>query len=129
MDISHEKNVEESSHDEIEVLEIKVATRIQEERLARKLSQMELALEAGISQGYLAMVESHQKIPTITGTKVEDQRLLPTVLPAVRQTIRILTVFPDIDLPLQQVKREEPISPRISTIAVTSILLPRVPTL
>lgn len=27
---------------------------------------MELALEAGISQGYLAMVESHQKIPTIT---------------------------------------------------------------
>lgn len=66
MDISHENNIEECSHDEIEVLEIKVATRIQEERLARKLSQMELALEAGISQGYLAMVESHQKIPTIT---------------------------------------------------------------
>lgn len=66
MDISQENNSEECSHDEIEVLEIKVATRIQEERLARKLSQMELALEAGISQGYLAMVESHQKIPTIT---------------------------------------------------------------
>ena len=66
MDISHENKIEECSHDEIEVLEIKVATRIQEERLARKLSQMELALEAGISQGYLAMVESHQKIPTIT---------------------------------------------------------------
>lgn len=66
MDISHENNIEECSHDEIEVLEIKVATRIQEERLARKLSQMELALEAEISQGYLAMVESHQKIPTIT---------------------------------------------------------------
>ena len=66
MDISHENNIEECSHDEIEVLEIKVATRIQEERLARKLSQIELALEAGISQGYLAMVESHQKIPTIT---------------------------------------------------------------
>ena len=30
------------------------------------MSQMDLALEAGISQGYLAMVESHQKIPTIT---------------------------------------------------------------
>lgn len=43
-----------------------MATRIQEERLARKLSQLDLALEAGISQGYLAMVESHQKIPTIT---------------------------------------------------------------
>ena len=66
MDISHENNIEECSHDEIEVLEIKVATRIQEELLDRKLSQMELALEAGISQGYLAMVESHQKIPTIT---------------------------------------------------------------
>ena len=66
MDISHENNIEECSHDEIEVLEIKVATRIQEERLARKLSQMEVALEAGISQGYLAMVESHQKIPTMT---------------------------------------------------------------
>ena len=66
MDINHEINLEESSRNEIEALEIKVATRIQEERLARKLSQMELALEAGISQGYLAMVESHQKIPTIT---------------------------------------------------------------
>ena len=43
-----------------------MATRNQEERLARKLSQLDLALEAGISQGYLAMVESHQKIPTIT---------------------------------------------------------------
>ena len=59
-------NQQENSQNEIEAQELKVATRIQEERLARKLSQLDLALEAGISQGYLAMVESHQKIPTIT---------------------------------------------------------------
>ena len=38
----------------------------QNEIEAQELSQLDLALEAGISQGYLAMVESHQKIPTIT---------------------------------------------------------------
>lgn len=59
-------NQQEDFQNEIEAQELKVATRIQEERLARKLSQLDLALEAGISQGYLAMVESHQKIPTIT---------------------------------------------------------------
>lgn len=52
--------------DEITALELKVASAIQSERIARKMSQMELALEAGISQGYLAMVEAHQKVPTIT---------------------------------------------------------------
>ena len=67
MDINQqEKRQQENSQNEIEAQELKVATRIQEERLARKLSQLDLALEAGISQGYLAMVESHQKIPTIT---------------------------------------------------------------
>lgn len=59
-------NQQEDFQNEIEAQELKVATRIQEKRLARKLSQLDLALEAGISQGYLAMVESHQKIPTIT---------------------------------------------------------------
>lgn len=59
-------NQQEDFQNEIEAQELKVATRIQEERLARKLSLLDLALEAGISQGYLAMVESHQKIPTIT---------------------------------------------------------------
>ena len=53
-------------NDEITKLELDVASRIQQERTFRKMSQMDLALEAGISQGYLAMVESHQKIPTIT---------------------------------------------------------------
>ena len=59
-------NQQEDFQNEIEAQELKVATRIQEERLARKLSQLDLALEAGIPQGCLAMVESHQKIPTIT---------------------------------------------------------------
>ncbi len=62
MDINQQENFQ----NEIESQEARVATRIQEERLSRKLSQLDLALEAGISQGYLAMVESHQKIPTIT---------------------------------------------------------------
>lgn len=53
-------------NDEITKLELDVASRIQQERILRRMSQMDLALEAGISQGYLAMVESHQKIPTIT---------------------------------------------------------------
>lgn len=56
----------EKKDEEITELELKVASTIQSERIARKMSQMELALEAGISQGYLAMIESHQKIPTIT---------------------------------------------------------------
>ncbi len=43
-----------------------VALRIQEERQKRKMSQMELALEAGISQGFLAMIEASRKIPTVT---------------------------------------------------------------
>jgi transcriptional regulator with XRE-family HTH domain len=53
-------------NDDITKQELDVASRIQQERVLRKMSQMDLALEAGISQGYLAMVESHQKIPTIT---------------------------------------------------------------
>ena len=59
-------NQQEDFQNEIEAQELKVATRIQEERLARKLIHLDLALEAGISQVYLAMVEYHQKIPTIT---------------------------------------------------------------
>ena len=55
-----------SLNDEITQQELEVASRIQQERILRRMSQMDLALEAGISQGYLAMIESHQKIPTIT---------------------------------------------------------------
>ena len=44
---------------ELEDFETGVVARIKEERLARRMSQMDLALEAGISQGYLAMVETH----------------------------------------------------------------------
>nr|MBP3280941.1 helix-turn-helix transcriptional regulator [Treponema sp.] len=44
----------------------KVAERIQKLRQKRHMSQMDLALESGISQGFLAMVESNRKVPTIT---------------------------------------------------------------
>ncbi len=44
----------------------KVAERIQNLRQKKHMSQMDLALEAGISQGFLAMVESNRKVPTIT---------------------------------------------------------------
>lgn len=43
----------------------KVAGRIQHYRVEKNMSQMTLALEAEISQGFLAMIESNKKIPTI----------------------------------------------------------------
>ena len=43
----------------------KVAERIQFLRQKHHMSQMDLALEAGISQGFLAMIESNRKVPTI----------------------------------------------------------------
>lgn len=57
---------EENRSEDIKKLEKIVAKRIQEERKLRKMSQMELALESGVSQGYLAMIEVNKKIPTIT---------------------------------------------------------------
>ena len=50
---------------ELEAFEVAVAARIKSERVRRRMSRMDLALEAGLSQGYLAMIENHQKIPTI----------------------------------------------------------------
>ena len=43
----------------------KVSERIQKLRQERRMSQMDLALEAGISQGFLAMIETGRKVPTI----------------------------------------------------------------
>jgi|GEM_PF-3660195 len=43
----------------------KVSERIQKLRTERRMSQMDLAVEAGISQGFLAMIETKRKIPTI----------------------------------------------------------------
>ena len=43
----------------------KVSGRIQKLRGERRMSQMDLALEAGISQGFLAMIETGRKVPTI----------------------------------------------------------------
>lgn len=44
----------------------KVAERIQTMRQNRNMSQMDLSLEAGISQSFLAMIKSSRKVPTIT---------------------------------------------------------------
>lgn len=44
----------------------KVSERIQRIRQERRMSQMDLAEEAGISQGFLAMIETGRKVPTIT---------------------------------------------------------------
>ncbi len=43
-----------------------VASRLKQERERQRLSQLELSLKAGISQGFLAMIESNRKIPTLT---------------------------------------------------------------
>ena len=43
----------------------RVSERIQKLRQERRMSQMDLALEAGISQGFLAMIETGRKVPTI----------------------------------------------------------------
>ena len=83
-------------NDEITKLELDVASRIQQERTFRKMSQMDLALEAGISQGYLAMVESHQKIPTIT-TIFKIAKALG---------IEPATLFESTDVDKQQIKNQ-----------------------
>ncbi|MGP1457881.1 MAG: helix-turn-helix domain-containing protein [Treponema sp.] len=43
----------------------KVSERIQKLRQEKRMSQMDLAVEAGISQGFLAMIETRRKVPTI----------------------------------------------------------------
>ena len=43
-----------------------VARRLKNAREDARLSQLELAEKAEISQGFLAMVESNKKIPTLT---------------------------------------------------------------
>ncbi|MBN2652117.1 MAG: helix-turn-helix transcriptional regulator [Spirochaetales bacterium] len=43
-----------------------VAERIKKHREKNKLSQLSLAMDAGISQGFLAAIENGSKVPTIT---------------------------------------------------------------
>lgn len=43
-----------------------VADRIQRLRKEKRLSQMNLSMRANISQGFLAMIETYQKVPTVT---------------------------------------------------------------
>ena len=51
----------------------KVSERIQKLRQERRMSQMDLALEAGISQGFLAMIETGRKVPTIQAGKSPER--------------------------------------------------------
>ncbi|MBQ9281674.1 MAG: helix-turn-helix transcriptional regulator [Treponema sp.] len=50
---------------EAEIEADKVGERIYRLRTMKKLSQMEVAYEAGISQGFLAMVETKKKHPNL----------------------------------------------------------------
>lgn len=50
-----------------------VIDRMKSIRKEKKLSQLDLALESGISQGFIASIETHQKVPTIsTIIKIAD---------------------------------------------------------
>lgn len=53
------------SEKEAELEADKVGERIYQLRTMKKLSQMEVAYEAGISQGFLAMVETKRKHPNL----------------------------------------------------------------
>ena len=71
----------------------KVSERIQKLRHGRCMSQMDLAIEAGISQGFLAMIETRRKVPTIMtifklakALKERNYRYYPKATVIARQT-------------------------------------------
>ncbi len=60
-----DKNSYAEDEKEAELEADKVGERICSIRTMKKLSQMEVAYEAGISQGFLAMVETKRKHPNL----------------------------------------------------------------
>lgn len=74
----------------------KVSERIQKLRTERRMSQMDLAVEAGISQGFLAMIETKRKIPTIM-TVFKLAKAL---------NVRASALMEDADTSREQKKRE-----------------------
>lgn len=66
----------------IEEQEKYVVTRLKEERIAHKMTQMELALESGVSQNMIAYIETHKRSPTITTILMlcSAMRISPAVL-------------------------------------------------
>lgn len=74
----------------------KVAERIQTMRQRRNMSQMDLSLEAGISQSFLAMIESSRKVPTIT-TVFKIAKAL---------NVRPSSLLEDADIDREQKKQE-----------------------
>ena len=63
--MQHDENAYLDSEKEAKLEADKVGERIYQLRTMKKLSQMELAYEAGISQGFLAMVETKRKHPNL----------------------------------------------------------------
>ena len=74
----------------------KVSERIQKLRHERRMSQMDLAIEAGISQGFLAMIENRRKVPTIM-TIFKLAKAL---------NVRASILMDDADTDREQIKKE-----------------------
>lgn len=74
----------------------KVSERIQKLRHGRRMSQMDLAIEAGISQGFLAMIETRRKVPTIM-TIFKLAKAL---------NVRASILMDDADTDREQIKKE-----------------------
>ena len=58
--------MESNRNSDIQQKVIEIIQKIKTCREISRLSQAELATKAGISQGFLAMIESGKKVPTIT---------------------------------------------------------------
>lgn len=74
----------------------KVFEYIQKLRHERRMSQMDLAIEAGISQGFLAMIETRRKVPTIM-TIFKLAKAL---------NVRAAVLMDDADTDREQIKKE-----------------------
>ncbi|MBQ8680447.1 MAG: helix-turn-helix transcriptional regulator [Treponema sp.] len=63
--MQNDESTYKEDNKEAEIEADKVGERIYRLRMMKKLSQMEVAYEAGISQGFLAMVETKKKHPNL----------------------------------------------------------------
>ena len=63
--MQNDESTYQEDEKEAEIEADKVGERIYRLRTMKKLSQMEVAYEAGISQGFLAMVETKKKHPNL----------------------------------------------------------------
>ena len=63
--MQNDESTYKEDNKEAEIEADKFGERIYRLRMMKKLSQMEVAYEAGISQGFLAMVETKKKHPNL----------------------------------------------------------------